>query len=87
MLDARRRAGDTLIEMKERGELDCGKGGDRKSRSQPGRVKLADLGLTFNQSSRYQLEARVQEKQVVEGRCLRPLRWRQNPPHLSHVAA
>ena len=59
-LDARRKAGQTLGVMKERGELDAGQGGDRKSRSQAATVKtLDDLDLTKSESSRYQAEAAV----------------------------
>jgi hypothetical protein len=62
MLDARRKAGETIRIMKERGELDCGMGGNRRSQSHAGTVKLDDLGLTKNQSSRYQQEASVPEE-------------------------
>lgn len=58
VLDARRKAGETLKAMKERGEL-YDKGGDRKSKSQAAILKLSDLGLTLSQSSRYQTEASV----------------------------
>jgi hypothetical protein len=57
MLDARRKAGDTLRVMKERGELAEG----RIKLSQHARVTLDDLGLTYSQSSRYQQEASVPE--------------------------
>ena len=61
MLDARRKAGDTLIEMKERGELET-KGGDRKSKLEHPTLKLDDLGISKYQASHYQLEARVSEE-------------------------
>jgi hypothetical protein len=48
-----RRAGELLEEMKKNGERDAGKGGDRKSLSRDKIVKLPDLGITFNQSSRW----------------------------------
>jgi hypothetical protein len=62
MLDARRRAGDTLKLMKQRGEL--AERGD--ATSQRGRSSLADLGLTYNQSSRYQKEASVPQEQFQQ---------------------
>jgi hypothetical protein len=55
MLDARRKAGETLRAMKERGEL----AENQHSRSHGGTTTLIDLGLTKNQSSRYQQEASV----------------------------
>ena len=56
-LRAERGAGKKLIEMKESGERDTGKGGDRKSQSQA--VTLRDLGIERMQSSRWQQEAEV----------------------------
>lgn len=43
-----------LRKAKEVGDLDAGMGGDRKSQSAPSTVKLNDIGLTKDQSSRYQ---------------------------------
>lgn len=65
-LQAERKGGELLTEMGERGERDPGKGGDRKSPSQGGRVKLADLGISFNQSSRWQLVAKLSEHDFQE---------------------
>jgi hypothetical protein len=39
--------------MKERGERDTGKDGDRKSPGRHDRVKLKDLEVSENQSSRW----------------------------------
>lgn len=55
-LRAERRAGELLSSLKLRG-------GDRKSNGHRDRLKLADLGITHNQSKRWQLEAAVPEEQ------------------------
>lgn len=62
MLNAQRKAGETLIVMKARGELADGK----PQPSQPGRVTLGDLEITYNRSSRYQQAASVPEAQYME---------------------
>jgi hypothetical protein len=53
-LRAERQAGKLLGQMMLRG-------GDRRSKSHCDRLKLDDLGLTANQSKRWQLQARVPE--------------------------
>ena len=53
-LRAERQAGKLLSQMVLRG-------GDRRSKSHRERLKLDDLGLTSNQSKRWQLQARVPE--------------------------
>lgn len=47
---AERRAGQLLAGMNR----DKGRGGDRKSQSRPTTVKLSDLGITRDQSSKWQ---------------------------------
>ena len=56
---ARRKAGDTLRLMRERGEL--ADRGRQEQMSQRGTFTLSDLGITRNQSSRWQAEAAVPE--------------------------
>ena len=51
---AERRLGEKLIEAKKKGELDEGKGGDRKSPSSTSRVIMANLGITYDESARAQ---------------------------------
>lgn len=58
--DARRKAGDTLGLMKERGEL-AERGRPEKKSQAATFTTLDDLGLTRSQSSRYQQEASVSE--------------------------
>src|SRR4051794_6836347 len=54
-LRAERQAGRLLSQLMLRG-------GDRRSKSHHGRLKLFDLGLTPNQSKRWQLQARIPEE-------------------------
>jgi hypothetical protein len=61
-LHAERRAGELLKEAAANGQRDGGKGGDRKSRSSATTVKpakLKDLGITKDQSSKWQKMADI----------------------------
>jgi hypothetical protein len=53
-LRAERMAGEMLADAAERGERDRGRGGDPKSQSHDSTVKLANLGVTKSESSRWQ---------------------------------
>jgi hypothetical protein len=64
---AERRAGELLLEIKERGERET-KGGDRRSKLQPATLiapppKLSDLGINKTQSSRWQQLAALNDEQ------------------------
>jgi hypothetical protein len=58
-LRAERQAGRLLAEMTLRG-------GDRRSKNHRERLKLDDLGISRNQSTRWQIQARVPEKVFSE---------------------
>lgn len=59
------KCGELLRDMAERGERDQGHG-DRKSGSQDATPKLADLGLTKDESSRFQQAASAPREAVEE---------------------
>jgi len=58
-LRAERKVGALLEEMKSNGQRDSGNGGNRRSRSSDSTVKLSDLGITKNQSSKFQKLAAI----------------------------
>lgn len=60
-LRAERKVGGLLKKTAKTGERDAGKGGDRRSQSQPATVKLDSIGITRSQSSRWQQEAELPE--------------------------
>jgi hypothetical protein len=59
---AKRRLGEMVVKMKEAGELE-GQGGDRKSKSPAGTLKLKDLGISKKESVRAQEFASVSEQE------------------------
>lgn len=63
---AERRGGEILHDMRKNNELE-GQGGDRKSKSNGGTLKtLDDLGISKNESSRYQKIAEIPEETFEE---------------------
>lgn len=60
-LRAERKAGEMLKQAKENGEIKS-QGGDRKSNSHDASLKLADVGISYTQSSRYQAVASLPEE-------------------------
>ena len=77
-LRAERKAGELLMALRPRG-------GDRKLNAHAARLSLADLGITHDQSTRWQLQARLDQRQfdephpTVAGPCSRAGRDRR--PH------
>lgn len=59
---AARKAGELLVQMAETGERDLGHGGDRRSPSAPVTVKLADLDVSRNESTRWQRIASLSDE-------------------------
>ena len=59
---AERRCGEMLRGSAATGQRDRGAGGDRKSQSHDATVKLSDLGITRDQSSRYKKLAAMPEE-------------------------
>jgi hypothetical protein len=84
-LRAERRRGELVKAGKQNGTIDAGQGGDRKSPSDNTRVKpktLADLGISYQQSSDWQklaevpeetFEAKLNDSTVRRARSAKPL--------------
>lgn len=78
-IEAQAKAGDVLTEMAKTGERDSGKGGSAPSRAST--VKLQDLGVSRDESSRWQQVAAVpaQAPRANVRRCLE--RWEMRASH------
>jgi site-specific DNA-methyltransferase (adenine-specific) len=77
-LGAEAAAGRWLTRLADVRERDLGLGGDRKSQSQPVTVKLADLGVTKSESSRWQQIGEIPDdvrSRYVEAVRRRQQRW------------